>query len=238
MIVKSGMSDLMTWVKASTRKQGIAQNPFFTDFQNHQMSLEEFQSAQRQFYFAVAYFPRPMGALLARLPRSPLRFNLVQNLLEEHGGSEETSRMDPRFAHDRTFVQFLQSIGAAQNIESEAEGPAVRAFNTSLMGTCLMEPVETAFGCLGVIEYDYAYLSQIISKTVLERAWVQKDSLVHYGLHAEIDERHAEGFFETVACSWNQGGARRRAIEEGVLLGLHLLDHLYRNLWNLTKACP
>lgn len=233
------MDDLLTWVCEQTDRCAIPQQGYFRSLADGSMSREQFAETQRQFFFAVRYFPRPMAALLARMPASALRQGLVHNIMEEHGGDEEGMRpMEPALAHDRTFLRFLTTLGAAEAMEALREGRVARAFNTSLMGTCLMEPVETAFGCLGVIEHAFAGLSAIIGETVVRRGWVASGDLVHYALHAEIDQRHAADFFKVVDSSWAAGGELRRAVEDGVHLGLHVFGRLYADLWMESRSLP
>lgn len=196
------------------------------------MSREIFTRTQEQFFFAVRYFSRPMAALTARMPDSVSRRGLVHNLAEEHGADEASpAALDAALAHDRTFMRFLGTLGVAQEqITKLQAGPAVAAFNNTLMGVCLMEPVSLAFGCLGIIEHAFAGISARIGATVVQRGWISEPELVHYKLHAEIDERHAANFFNVVATEWQNSRQRRDEIEDGVRLGLHVFSRLYEDL--------
>lgn len=110
------------------------------------------------------------------------------------------------------------------------EGAAARAFNTCLMGTCLMEPAPLALGCLGIIELEFAGISARIGDTVVQRGWIPETALVHYSLHAAIDERHAADFFDVVAEDWRRSSEKRREIQDGVRLGRHVFARLYEDL--------
>ncbi|RYD29087.1 MAG: hypothetical protein EOP86_22175, partial [Verrucomicrobiaceae bacterium] len=143
-----------------------------------------------------------------------------------HGGS-----FDFRAAHDLTFLAFLDTLGiSAADMRRQREAEAVRAFNTALMGACLMERTELAFACLGVIEYAFADISALIGRQVVARGWIPQDRLVHYHLHAEIDKRHAADFFRVVEDAWREGGGPAEAVEEGLRLGLYLFNRLYEDL--------
>ena len=229
-------SELMKAVEYQMERYPILENHFFTSLRSDAMSREVFERSQRQFFFAVRYFSRPMAALLARMPDSTSRQGLIHNLAEEHGFEVDepgASSFDPSVAHDLTFLTFLQSLGISRNAMSrEREGPAVKAFNTALMGCCLMEPVETAFATLGAIEYAFADISELIGRKVVERGWVAQENLVHYKLHAQIDKRHAADFFKVVEHSWDGDGRSR--VEDGILLGLHLFNRLYEDLASLS----
>src|SRR5260221_7442627 len=47
---------------------GIRHNPYLQALQDGSMRLEGFRRSQEQFFFAVTFFPRPMAALVGRIP--------------------------------------------------------------------------------------------------------------------------------------------------------------------------
>jgi len=228
-------SSLMDRVDFWMTRFPILKNRYFSALKDDTMERGGFVSSQRQFFFAVRYFSRPMAALLARVPDSASRQGLIHNLSEEHGFEDEDETLpaafDPAVAHDLTFLAFLRSLGiSSREMATEREGPGVRAFNTGLMGTCMMEPLETAFACLGVIEYAFADICELIGGKVVERGWIAREELVHYKLHAQIDKRHAADFFKVVEDAWNGGGQGKAAVEDGIVLGLYLFNRLYEDL--------
>jgi pyrroloquinoline-quinone synthase len=226
-------SSLMDCVESWTAQRPILENGYFTVLRDDAMSRGRFVRSQKQFFFAVRYFSRPMAALMARMPDSASRQGLIHNLSEEHGFDDEgrLPGFDPALAHDLTFLAFLRTLGVnGAEMAKEREGPETRAFNTALMGTCQMERIETAFGCLGVIEYAFADICELIGRKVVERGWIAADELVHYKLHAQIDKRHAADFFKVVDGAWNRDAAARAAVEDGIVLGLHLFNRLYEDL--------
>ena len=50
---------------------GLLHNPYFEALRRGTMSLEAFRRSQEQFFFAVTFFPRPMAALVGRIPTDP-----------------------------------------------------------------------------------------------------------------------------------------------------------------------
>jgi len=234
-VASDRQSTLMDRVEVMVRESGLLKNAWFSALREDRMTRETFTRSQKQFFFAVRYFSRPMAALLARMPDSASRQGLVHNLSEEHGFDDEDEDLppgfDPAVAHDLTFLAFMKSLGVSRAEMAEVrEGAAVRAFNTGLMGTCMMERTETAFACLGVIEYAFADICELIGSKVVERGWVAKENLVHYKLHAQIDKRHAADFFQVVDGEWGAGGVARAAVEDGIALGLYLFNRLYEDL--------
>ena len=207
------------------RTSGILQNPYLNALADGSMSLDCFRRTQEQFFFAVTFFPRPMAALVARIPNPRARLDILHNLVEEHGEFQEEQ------FHHTTFQRFLASIGSQlAEVEGAPLWPAVRAFNSVLTASCLLDELEVGVACMGIIECAFAGISAAIGAAVVERGWVKSDDLVHYKLHAEIDQRHAEEFFAVIEPRWNDERGRYH-IEQGLALGAYIFDRLYRDLY-------
>ncbi len=203
----------------------ILHNPYLEALVDGSMPLANFLRTQEQFFFAVTFFPRPMAALVGRLPDPAQRLDILRNLVEEHGEFEQSA------FHHTTFQEFLRRIGSEpEKLDQLDLWPAVRAFNSVLTTACLMDEIEVGIACMGVIEQAFAGISARIGQGVVRRGWVAEDRLVHYKLHAEIDERHAEEFFAVIEPSWADAH-RRYLIDQGLQLGAHVFDRLYRELY-------
>ena len=203
----------------------ILHNPYLDSLVDGSMTLECFRRTQEQFFFAVTFFPRPMAALVGRIPDPRHRLDILHNLVEEHGEFEEQA------FHHTTFQQFLRTIGSQpEKLDELAAWPALRAFNSVLTTSCVVDELEVGVSCMGIIEYAFAGISSVIGKAVVQRDWVSEEQLVHYKLHAEIDERHAEEFFAVIESTWDDEH-RRYFIEQGLQLGAYIFDRLYRDLY-------
>ncbi len=210
-------------------KSGIRRNPYLRSLADGSMTLEGFRRSQEQFFFAVSFFPRPMAALVGRIPNPKARLDILHNLVEEHG------EFDEKCFHHTTFQRFLQSIGAEpEMLETGAPSPSLRAFNSVLTCACLLDELEVGIACMGIIEYAFAGISAKIGQAVVQRGWVRPEDLVHYALHAEIDERHAEEFFTVIEPHWDNP-ERRYFIEQGLELGAYVFDRLYQDLYALSQ---
>jgi len=207
------------------QQSNILHNPYLEALQDGSMSLDCFRRTQEQFFFAVTFFPRPMAALVGRISDPRLRLDILHNLVEEHGEFQE------QCFHHTTFQQFLRSIGShPEKLEGTPLWPALRAFNSVLTAACVLDELEVGVGCMGIIEYAFAGISAAIGGAVVRRGWVEADKLVHYKLHAAIDERHAEEFFAVIEPHWDDP-RRRYFIEQGLELGAYVFDRLYRDLY-------
>jgi pyrroloquinoline-quinone synthase len=210
--------------RAVLQRITLMNNPYLQTLRNGEMSLDQFRASQQQFFYAVRYFPRPMAALLMRVPDPGSRLDILHNVVEEHGDFHENQ------FHQNTFAAFLNSIGVQRpDTSGVAMRPAVHAFNNTLMAACLADEIETGIACLGVIEFAFAGLSAEIGQAVVARKWVPQNQLIHYALHAELDIRHADEFFAIIEGKWDNPDAKR-LIEQGLELGAYSFDQLYRNL--------
>lgn len=207
------------------KRVNILHNPYFEALTDGSMTLECFRRTQEQFFFAVTFFPRPMAALVGRIRDPRQRLDILHNLVEEHGEFQEQS------FHHTTFQQFLRTLGSQpEKLDGMPIWPALRAFNSVLTASCVLDELEVGVGCMGIIEYAFAGISAVIGKMVVQQGWVAADRLVHYKLHAAIDERHAEEFFAVIEPFWGEE-CRRYYIEQGLELGAYIFDRLYRDMY-------
>ena len=196
------------------------------------MSLEGFRRTQEQFYFAVEFYPRPMAALVSRIPEAESRIDILRNLVEEHG------EFDASAFHKSTFQRFLISIGCdPARLASLTPWPEVRAFNCVLAAACGLEDPGVGMGCMGIIELAFANISAEMGRGVVKRGWVRREDLVHYSLHAELDIRHAEDFFKAAGPLWRSQTGRVH-VQAGLELGAHVFGKLYEDLAKAALTPP
>src|SRR5215510_1975950 len=125
-------------------RSGIRKNPYLEALRDGSMTLESFRRSQEQFFFAVSFFPRPMAALVGRIPDPKARLDILHNLVEEHGEFNEE-----RFHHN-TFQHCLRTIGSdPARREALPITPALRAFNSVLTSACVLDELEVGVGCMG-----------------------------------------------------------------------------------------
>jgi pyrroloquinoline-quinone synthase len=211
--------------QAAIQESGLLANPYFTALHDGSLSLQAFRRTQEQFFFAVTFFSRPMAALIGRIDDPALRLDILHNLVEEHGEFERE-----RFHHN-TFREFLRRIGSDPDaLSGKSLWPALRAFNSVLTAACVLDELEVGIACMGVIEQSFAKISASIGSGVVQRGWLNAKTLIHYKLHAEIDERHAEEFFAVIEPRWDDL-ERRYYIDQGLQLGVYIFDNLYRSLF-------
>lgn len=209
-------------------ESNFRKNPYFLTLRNRSFSKDDFMETQIQFFYAVIFFSRPMAALAAKIPTPELRLEVLRNVWEEHGEG------DLQRVHGATFTEFLKRLGniMPDDIESRALWPEIRAFNTTLTATCVLDEYLTGVGMMGIIERMFAEISSWLGNEIVNCGWITKSSLIHYTLHEEIDVKHSQDFFDILEHSWDKSPEDKYAIEQGLRLGAYVFNRLYEDLYH------
>jgi pyrroloquinoline-quinone synthase len=217
------MRQAIEQVKAS---YDFSEHPYFRQLETGEFGRENFVETQIQFLHAVVFFSRPMSTLAARIPRPEDRYPVLENVLDEHGHGDYGK------SHERTFLDLLDHFGVSlEDIDRRALWPEVRAFNTTLMGVCSQDDPLAGAAALGMIEDIFAGLSTRLAEVIVERGWLSSDEVVHYNTHSELDEDHAEDFYQIVEPHWDEDPQNAYAIGQGLELGAYIFHRLYEDLW-------
>ncbi len=215
---------ILSYADSIIQDNGILNNAYFQSLQDGSMSKNAFLAGQKQFYYAVEFFSRPMAGLVAKIPDPDMRIDILHNLVEEHGEFNNTCY------HAATFKLFLQSMGYdCADLKQLSLWPEIRAFNACLITACVHDELQVGVACMGIIEYLFADISALIGNAIVERRWISQEELVHYKLHAAIDKRHAQEFFKVVANDWTCP-EKQYFIKQGLDLGLYIFNRLYLDL--------
>ena len=208
-------------------ESGYKENTYFTALKSGKFDKEDFTETQIQFFSAVNFFNRPMGALAAKIPTANLRVEVIRNVWEEHGEGDVDQ------FHSNTFVVFLKRLAGitSNDIARRALWPEVRIFNTTLAGACILDEYMIGAGVMGIIERMFCDISAWIGQAVVDLEWLKKEELVHYNLHKDLDIKHAEDFFNVLKPAWQESQENKYFIEQGLWMGANLFNGLYEGLY-------
>ena len=217
---------MKTYISALKSRIEPLSNPYFSALREGTFERDDFVETQVQFLFAVVFFSRPMLALAARLPRPEMRLGLLENVSDEHGGH------DISVSHEATFVELLARLGVTiEYIDSRVLWPEVRAFNTVLAGMSTMDDPLSCLACLGIIEDLFSSYSAELGKAITAHAWLPRDQLVHYAVHAELDVEHAEDFYKLLYDPYANDKRAEYQIQQGLEVGAYIFTQMYRGLY-------
>ena len=203
------------------------ENPYFVHLTDGQFDKNDFIETQKQFYYAVIFFSRPMAALAAKIPSPELRLEVLRNVWEEHGEGHLIH------GHGNTFLEFLKRIGSVTQEQVQLQGlwPEIRIFNTTLAGVSVLDDFLVSVSTLGIIERMFSDISAWIGQGVIQRGWLTDKNMIHYKLHQKLDIKHSEDFFHILKEPYNHTVENRYHIEQGLRLGATLFNDLYLGLW-------
>jgi hypothetical protein len=206
-------------------------NNYFEALENKEFDKDDFVETQKQFYYAVTFFSRPMGVLAAKIPTPELRLEIVRNFWEEHGEGDTSN------IHQNTFAELLNRMG---NVDKETVNdthlsPYVRIFNTVLVGTCTLEDYRVGVAMMGIIEHMFSDISGIIGRGIIANDWVKEENMIHYNVHETLDIKHSKDFFDVIEKDWNESAHNKYLIKQGLELGAVLFNNLYEDLYKSRK---
>lgn len=206
---------------------GYRENPYFRALKDGSFEQDDFVETQIQFYFAVIFFSRPMAAVAAKIPQPKQRVEVLRNVWEEHGEG------NPRLMHGETFLELLERLGGVtiRDVHSRALWPEVRAFNTTLIGACVLDEYVVGVSAMGMIERMFVDISGWIGEGIVARGFLPADRLIHYRQHEALDVKHSQDFFDVVKPLWDGSQEDRYYVEQGLRLGAYVFDRLYEGLY-------
>lgn len=218
------MARVLALVQKTHERFDWTQNPYFEGLPG--MTREDFVETQVQFFWAVTFFSRPMALLVGKIPRTGQRVEVLRNVWEEHGEG------NPRLSHSSTFRELLARLGGLDEtaIEARVLWPEVRAFNSALVGACLVDEWIVGATTLGMIEHMFQAMSAALGRAIVENGWLRERELVHYNVHEALDVRHANDFFAAVASGLGPG-TDDYYVEQGLMQGASVFLGLYRGLY-------
>lgn len=207
------------------------ENPYFKNLAEGHFDKADFTETQKQFYFAVIFFSRPMAALAAKIPSPELRIEVLRNVWEEHGEGHLSH------GHGNTFIEFLNRLDSvtAEQVQLQGLWPEIRIFNTTLAGASVLDDFLVSVATLGIIERMFSDISAWIGQGVIKRGWLTEQNMIHYKLHQKLDIKHSEDFFSILKEPYSHTEENRYHIEQGLRLGATLFNDLYSGLWRSRK---
>lgn len=222
--------ELSECITQALQTTNYAHNPYFLALEDQSFQKEDFLETQIQFFFAVAFFSRPMSALAGKIPNTELRLNIVRNVFEEHGEG------DPNGFHENTFKRLLTRLGISEEeMMKRTLWPEVRTFNTLLTGVCVMDSYLVGVSVLGIIERMFSEISAWIGQGILQNGWLEPNQIIHYSLHEKLDLQHSEEFFEILQKPWQENESNRYFIRQGLLMGAYVFNQLYAGLYDARE---
>lgn len=165
----------------ATADHRLLEHPFYKAWADGSLTLEDLSYYSTQYWRQVEAFPGYLAAVADRLPDSPARTTVLENLQDEVEGD-----------HLGLWLEFAQGVGAGRN---EVQGSDVLAQTercvSSFQTAADIKSLPFALGML------YAYESQTpgVAQTKIEglrkHYGIDGPALQYFELHGELDVEHS-----------------------------------------------
>ncbi|MGD8560048.1 MAG: iron-containing redox enzyme family protein [Gammaproteobacteria bacterium] len=204
------------------REYDFAKHRYFTWM--HTTDKESFARSQIPFRYAVEGFSCALAATVAKIPELERRVKVAENVAEEHG------LIDDKLTHKDTITEFITLLGIPREEVDTTCPPGVHAFNQSVRNYCLTNSPEAGAAMLGIIEYVFITISNVVAQHIAAQGWAKPGSQRHYEVHETLDIEHSRVLFDVCREYWPVE-LKRREICQGLILGAYYFWELYNELY-------
>jgi len=202
----------------------IKDQPYFRLLNQDRMSFETFKYSQVNFYKSVLKFSKPLFVLCSRIDNYEDRLKILENILDEHGNG------NLKDTHGNTYKMYLNSLGIGDNKFPESyEHVSCSNFFSEVEKIVSLGNIDKALAMYGIIEDRYTEISSFIAKIVLKNKWIDKENLIHYSTHEELDQYHAKLFYSIIEQRWKKEKSQDQ-IKKGLNIGNELVLRLFNDL--------
>ena len=202
----------------------IKDQPYFRLLNQNRMSFETFKYSQVNFYKSVLKFSKPLFVLCSRIDNYEDRLKILENILDEHGNG------NLKDTHGNTYKMYLNSLGIGDNKFPESyEHVSCSNFFSEVEKIVSLGNIDKALAMYGIIEDRYTEISSFVAKIVLKNKWIDKENLIHYSTHEELDKYHAMLFYSIIEQRWKKERSQNQ-IKKGLNIGNELVLRLFNDL--------
>lgn len=157
-------------------------------YQINSMSNSQLHFLFSQLYHFVELFPCFLGALLWQTDNEVIRFALIENLIDEAGGSENINSRNYNHTHARLLKTFVQQLSPAkqvaeQNIHTKI---LISQFNKLFVHSTFIEAMS-AMACME--NWSNSWFNILYSE-LQQRKQFSQEELYFFELHLSLDEQH------------------------------------------------
>jgi pyrroloquinoline-quinone synthase len=178
------MNKHLDTIDSDIAQKNLLKHPFYLAWTRGQLSREALADYAKQYYHHVAAFPTYLSAAHARCDDQSTRKQLLNNLIDEEGGSPN---------HPELWKQFAAALGVNEVDLAKAEQqPETKALIRTFRNVCGQKTTAEGLAAL------YAYESQIppiceskIDGLKKHYAVTDPADYEYFTVHLEADRQHA-----------------------------------------------
>ena len=172
--------------------KSLLTHPFYQDWKEGKLSLDDLRIYARQYYHFEKSFPRFLSAVHSRCPDTRARKIILRNLWDEEHGTPN---------HPELWLDFAAGLGMTnEEVESAHSHPNTQTLLDTYAEICSTRPFSEGLAAI------YAYEVQVPEIAVEKEAGLRDrygmtddSSLAFFSVHAEIDRVHSSAEAEALS---------------------------------------
>jgi len=206
--------ELIARLRQHITARSLLTHPFYTDWREGKLSLDDLRLYATQYYHFEASFPRYLSAVHTNCPDPEVRQSILSNLWDEEHGQDN---------HRAQWLGFCAGLGLApEDVISSPVHPKTRALMDSYSSICSGGSFQE--GLAAVYAYEFQVPEVAAEKLAGLRdlyGIVDQDATAFFSLHSVLDEEHSR--LEEEAIAQHTGADQEPAVESALTAALEAL---------------
>ena len=162
----------------------LLKHPFYLAWTRGELTVAALADYARQYYHHVAAFPTYLSAVHSRCDDQPTRKQLLNNLIDEEGGSP---------SHPELWLQFAEAVGLSKNeVQLSKKWNETSNLIDTFRSVCAEGTTAEALAALYAYESQIPAVSESKIKGLVDNYKLTKSrDYQYFTVHVEADREHA-----------------------------------------------
>ena len=203
--------DILDRLNRHISARSLLSHPFYQDWKDGTLTLEDLRLYAAQYYHFEASFPRFLSAIHSRCPDPKVRQSILSNLWDEEHGEQN---------HRAQWLGFCDGLGMTrESVEQAPVQPKTRALLDTYSDVCSSRSFQEGIAAI------YAYEAQVPQVAAEKLAGLRdrygiddEGTLAFFEVHSYLDKEHSS--VEAEAISQHTGVDDEPAVESALLAAL------------------
>ena len=189
----------------------LLDHPFYQDWRDGKLTLNELRLYAEQYYHFEASFPRLLSAIHSRCTEPGVRQGILNNLWDEEHGERN---------HRLLWLGFCAGLGlTSEEVESTPVHPRTRALLDTYNDICATRSFQEGLAAIYAYEVQLPEVAAEKLKGLRERYGLSdEEALSFFEVHAVLDQEHSR--LEAEAISGHTAVHQEAAVESALQAGL------------------
>ena len=186
-------------------------HPFYQDWREGKLTLEDLRLYAAQYYKFEASFPRFLSAIHSRCPDPGVRQGILSNLWDEEHGDQN---------HRTLWLDFCAALGMdSEEVMNAPVHPRTQALLETYHNICSARSFNEGLAAIYAYEVQVPEVAAEKANGLQERYGISDEKLVaFFDVHSRLDEGHSR--VEAEAIAQHTGADHEPEVEAALLAGL------------------